>query len=372
MKSIYWYSMALFITAMAFTACKKMDSTYKQFIVPGGITYTGKATKPMAYSGRNRIKISWLRGADPNVTKAKIFWDNYTDSVEINIPATGDTISIVIDNLTEKAYSFMIKTYDEKGIPSIPVELLSGSYGEKYQSQLLNRPVNSLVIDVEGKITIQWGSADISNGAVQSELQYTDILGNMKSRRFSTKEAESVLTDLMPGTRFQYRTVFKPDSLSIDDFFTDYVESGILTIDKKSWKIIKYSDQYNTDNGAQNIIDGINETTRWHTNGSAYPHYATIDMGAVRTIKQFGVWRTTRDVPNGDDRAPIRIQFLMSMDNVTWTDLGSFDFDNLINGEHVYPMPTSPKGRYFKFVGLAGAPGNNKYMTLGEISAYGL
>jgi hypothetical protein len=60
------------------------------------------------------------------------------------------------------------------------------------------------------------------------------------------------------------------------------------------------------------------------------------------------------------------------MDNITWTDLGQFDFNNLINGEHVYPMPTSPIGRYFKFVGLAGQPGNNQYMTLGEISAYGI
>ena len=370
MKSIYWYSMALFITAMAFTACKKMDSTYKQFIVPGGITYTGKATKPMAYSGRNRIKISWLRGADPNVTKAKIFWDNYTDSVEINIPATGDTISIVIDNLTEKAYSFMIKTYDEKGIPSIPVELLSGSYGEKYQSQLLNRPVNSLVIDVEGKITIQWGSADISNGAVQSELQYTDILGNMKSRRFSAKEAESVLTDLMPGTRFQYRTVFKPDSLSIDDFFTDYVESGILTIDKKNWKIIGFSTQHDAGtNGVNNFIDGT-DGTRWHSRagGSSYPHFATIDMGTERTITQFGVWRTTFE-NGGDSRAPNKIQFLVSTDNAKWVDLGIFDFNRLLNGEQTYQIPSQPKARYFKFVAVQG-PENN--MVIGEISAYGL
>ena len=72
MKIIHWYSMILFITVLAFTACKKMDSTYKEFIVPGRLSYIGKATSPKAYAGHNRVEITWLRGADPNVTKAMI------------------------------------------------------------------------------------------------------------------------------------------------------------------------------------------------------------------------------------------------------------------------------------------------------------
>lgn len=370
MKLTCWYSMIFLLVALAFTGCKKMDSTYKQYIVPGGIAYTGKATKAMAYSGRNRIKIAWPRSADPNIVKAKIFWDNYTDSLEVNIPTTGDTVSVVIDDLPEKSYSFMIKTYDEKGIPSIPVELLSGSYGEKYQSQLLQRPVNALNIDVEGKIKIQWGSADISNGAVQSELKYTDNLGNSISRTFSVNDPESVLTDLMPGTRFQYRTVFKPDSLSIDAFFTDYVESGILTFDKASWQIIEYSTEHDAgSNAVKNFIDGT-DGTRWHSRagGSQYPHFATIDMGAERTITQFGIWRTTFE-NGGDARAADKIQLLVSMDNITWVDLGIFDFNRFLNGEQTFLIPSQPRARYFKFVAVQG-PENN--LVMGEISAYGL
>lgn len=371
MKSIYWYSIVLFITAFAFTGCKKMDSNYKQFIVPGGLTYTGKVNSPMAYAGHNRIKISWLRGSDPNVTRAMIYWDNYADSLEVMIPPTGDTISVIINNLPEKSYSFLIKTFDEKGISSIPVELLSGSFGEKYQAQLLNRPVNGTVIDETGKITIQWGNADISSGAFASEVKYTDILGNIKIASFPADTATSSISDFQSGSRYQYRTMFKPDSMSIDNFYTDFADCEDFTIDKTAWKIAGFSDQYSEDNGVKYIIDGINLATRWHTDGSAYPHWATIDMGAVRTITKFGVWRTTRDTPRGDVRAPIRIQFLISMDNVTWTDLGSFDFNNLSNDEQNFTMPASSTGRYFKFVGLVGPTGNNQYMTLGEISAYG-
>jgi len=370
MKSIKLYLIVLFIIASFFSGCKKMDSTYKQFIVPGGLTYAGKVTSPMAYAGRNRIKISWMRGSDPNVIMARIFWNNNADSVQVDIPPTGDIISVIIDNLPEQSYSFMIRTYDVKGTSSIPVEILSGSYGEKYQNQLLNRPANLTVIDLLGKITIQWGSADISNGAVASEVKYTDIFNNIKILRFPTSESTSTITDIKSGTQYQYRTVFQPDSLCIDDFFTGYAESGDFNIDKKDWKIIAFSTQHDAGtNAVKNFIDGT-DGTRWHSRagGSSYPHFATIDMGVVRTITQFGVWRTTFE-NGGDARAPDKIQFLVSTDNLTWTDLGIFNFNRFNNGEQLYSIPTHPIARYFKFVAVQG-PENN--LVMGEISAYGL
>lgn len=370
MKSIHWYStiLSLFICLIG---CKKMDSTYKQYIVPGGLPYTGKVTNAKAYAGKNRIKIAWPKSKDPNVVKAKIFWNNYADSIEVDVPSNLDTISVIIDNLPEKSYTFNVLTYDGKGIPSIPVELLSGSYGEKYQEQLLNRPVNSLIIDVDGKITIDWGNADISSGAVFSELKYVNTAGNPATKRFSVKEPKSLLTDLKSGTRFEYRTEFRPDTLySIDSFFTNYAESHELTISKASWKVIDFSSEHdNGSNAVKNFIDGT-DGTRWHSraDGRGYPHFATIDMGVERTITQFGIWRTTFE-NGGDNRAPNKIQFFTSTDNTTWADQGVFDFNRLINGEQIILLPLKPRARYFKFVAVSG-PENN--MVIGEISAYGL
>lgn len=217
-------------------------------------------------------------------------------------------------------------------------------------------------------MTIQWGNADLSNGAYSSEVKYTDLSGNPKMASFPANKPYAVIKDMKPNTTYQFRTMFKPDSLSIDNFYTDYSESKAYTFSKKDWKIASFSDQYSTgDNAAANIIDST-DATRWHTNGSAYPHFAVIDMGAVRTVSKFGVWRTRFATADGDVRAPTRIKFLISMDQTTWTDLGEFNFNNLINGEQFYPMPGLPQGRYFKFVGLAGT---DTYMTLGEITAYG-
>ncbi|SDE04894.1 F5/8 type C domain-containing protein [Mucilaginibacter pineti] len=370
MKKILHIGLILLVTIGLYSACTKMDATYKQYVVPGGLTYTGKATSPKAYSGLNRIKIAWLRGADPSVVKAKIFWNNFADSLAVDIPPAGDTISAMIENLDEKNYTFVIRTYDGKGNSSIPVEVVGGSYGVKYQAQLLTRPVNSTIINAKGVLTINWGGADVSNGAFASEVKYTDVAGNVKYKTFSVDLKTSEITDLKPGTNYQFRTIFKPDSLSIDNFYTSYSGGGLFAFDKKDWKIIAFSSQHpGSDNTVTNFIDGT-DATRWHSCAgcSSYPHFATIDMGVERTITQFGVWRTTFET-GGDSRAPDKIQFFTSTDNVNWADQGIFNFNRLINGEQRYLIPNNPKARYFKFVGVSG-PENN--MVMGEISAYGL
>jgi len=370
MKKILHIGLIVFITICVFAACTKMDATYKQFVVPGGLTYTGKATAPKAYSGLNRIKIAWLRGSDPSVIKAKIFWNNFKDSLSVDIPPAGDTVSAMITNLDEKSYTFVIRTYDGKGNSSIPVEVVGGSYGVKYQAQLLTRPVNSTVLSAKGKLTINWGGADVSNGAFASEVKYTDVAGNVKSQVFSVDQKTSEITDIKPNTNYKFRTIFKPDSLSIDNFYTAYSDGGLFAFDKKDWKIIDYSTQHSAgDNAVTNFIDGT-DATRWHTCAgcSSYPHYATIDMGIERTITQFGVWRTTFET-GGDDRGPDKFQFFTSTDNKNWVNQGTFNFNRLINGEQRYLTPNNPRARYFKFVGISGP---QSYMVMGEISTYGL
>ncbi|WP_164849990.1 DUF4998 domain-containing protein [Mucilaginibacter limnophilus] len=347
-----------------------MDSAYKNYVVPGGLTYAGKATKPKAYSGLNRVKVAWLRGADPSVVKAKVFWNSFADSISVDIPEIGDTISVMIDNLQEKSYTFIIRTYDAQGHSSIPVEVVGGSYGEKYQAQLLTRPVNSTVIKTNGAITINWGGADVSNGAFASEVEYTDVSGNVKHKLFPVESLTSEILDMKPNTNYKFRTLFRPDSLSVDNFYTGYTDGGLRSFDKKDWKIIDYSTQHSPgENAVINFIDGT-DGTRWHTCAgcSNYPHFATIDMGVERTITQFGVWRTTYAMPDGDDRGPDKFEFLTSIDNITWINHGSFNFNRLINGEQRYLLPENAKARYFKFVGTQGP---QSYMVMGEISTYG-
>lgn len=366
MKNTFCYILLLFLSLWALNSCKKMDSSFKQYIVPGGLIYAGKANSVVAYAGRNRVELSWLRGSDPNVTKAKVFWNNYSDSVEVNIPSDEDSVKVVIDNLEEKTYSFVIKTYDADGNSSIPVEIMGSAYGSKYQSQILNRYLKSSRIDGNGQISITFGAADVSSGAIGTEVKYTDATGMPKSQMVNGSDTIIKILDYMPGTTFQYRTLYTPKALSIDTFYTGFTEKKYFELSKTKWSVLAFSSQDNTTTSAATaFIDG-NASTAWKTASktSVYPHYVTVDMGIEIGVYYFKVFRKTGDATGCDT-----FQLLVSSDNSKWTDLGIFNFNKLIDDGQFFEITNHPRARYFKFVGLTGP---QKYMTMGEISVFGL
>ncbi|MGV8093063.1 MAG: DUF4998 domain-containing protein [Mangrovibacterium sp.] len=213
------------------SACKEIDSTFKDYVVPGGIVYAGKPINPVVHPGYNRAMISWLRGSDPNVVKAKIFWNNYADSLVIDIPDDKDTIDVLLNNLPEKYYSFYIITYDEEGHSSVVTEVLGAVYGEKLRSSLLTRPVLLSEMNDEGKVLVTWGAADVSNGAFAVDIFYTDkITGSMVKLRFDVESLTSEW-DGDPDAEYFYQTAFLPDTLSIDTLFTDLIPLTIQKVD---------------------------------------------------------------------------------------------------------------------------------------------
>lgn len=365
MKKIF---ACLLIALTSLPACNKMDSTYRDFVVPGGIIYPQKAKTPMAYPGRNRVKISWLKGSDPSIVLAKVFWNNYTDSVAVDIPETGDTVSVMITNLPEQSYSFMIRTYDDKGHVSVPEELITAIYGDQYQASLLNRPVVSAIMDDQGIVTIQWGSADISNGAYAMEVAYVDTLGDSVLRRFNVDQSASELPDYEKGKSFKFRTVYLPDTLGIDTFYTDFAAGQVAEkIDKSGWTATadSYEPTHLLPNGPpeEAIDDDIN--TYWHVqypSTTAYPHWFMVDMkravrvSIVQLVYRQNVFNSFTD-----------FQIEGSLDSTNWTNYGSFNFET-INDPQNFQLPGSPSMRYVKIYATKGA---NTYAHIGELSIYG-
>lgn len=357
----------LFVTTI--WGCQDMDSTYKEFIVPGGLTYVGKPSGVKAYTGKYRVLLKWARNPDPKVTKTRVYWNNYRDSVEVESKVGEDSLSVLLEGLNEQNYSFFLRSFDESGNMSVPVEVITRVFGTQYEQSLLNRGLNRSTLDADGNVTLNWGLANISAGTLRTEVFYTSLDGSIKNIDVPAGEDGSEIDDFTSGKPLRYRTVYVPDSLAIDTFYTGYDTVGQFLFDKGGWKIVSFSSEHPGDaNRVLNFVDGT-DATRWHSHASAgpnYPHHATIDMGTEQKITQFGVWRTTFE-NGGDDRAPDRIQFLVSNDNENWTDLGSYSFDRFVNGEQLFPVDDAPRGRYFKFVGLSGP---HPYIVMGEISVY--
>lgn len=345
-----------------------MDNTYKAYVVPGGITYLGPPVGAKAYAGKERILLKWASGPDPKVTKTRVYWNNFTDSLEVRNDPGKDSVSVYIDDLSEQNYSFFLQAYDDEGNSSIRVEVLGKVLGERYERNLLNRGLNRASLHMENGVSLNWGLANTADGAFATELVYKNREGDDKSRFLPTKEEISIIEDYEPGTLMRYRTVYVPDSLSIDTFYTAFQSIEEFFLEKNKWKIIAFNSQHGgTDNQVINLIDG-NDQTRWHTDAGAstYPHFVTLDVGEVFQFSAFSLYRTTFG-GTGDDRGPDEVSVSVSADNMNWIDLGNFTFNRFIDGEQKFVLNQTVLGRYIK---LTGVRGPQPYMVLGELDVY--
>ncbi|TZF82806.1 hypothetical protein FW774_15060 [Pedobacter sp. BS3] len=371
MKRVIIYVSLLLIVTGGSISCKKMDSTYKQFVIPGGITYTGKVTSPVVYAGRNRIKIAWLRGTDPNVTRAKITWNNNQDSVIVSIPATGDTISVIINNLDEKRYSFIATTYDDKGHSSVPVELLGESFGTKYESLLVTRPPSRSETDQDGILNITWANANVSGGAYATEMRYTATDGQVKVKRILATETLSAINDYKPGTTYEHRTLYVPTGISLDTFYTAYRTEHV------AFKIPKAGLAVTTDSYAKTsqlpkggppqfaFDDDI--STFWHTHHTpapvpGFPHWLAVDLA-----KTYRITRVELTCRPGVTNTFTEFTIQGSMDGTNWSGYNSF---TLIQKDPTQSFTLSdiPLMRHIR---IYATKGPNAYANLAEFTVYG-
>lgn len=216
-------------------SCSKMNDTYIDFVKDGEIIYTSKADLFEAFPGNNRIKLSWLLLSDPKITKNVVYWNDKKDSLVLNVVKTAntDTITTIINNLAEQAYTFEVYTYDNLGHSSVKAEVIGTVYGDNYANSLSNRPLSTAVYNAITKNTkLTWFG--VSEQAIILEVIYTNnadltqtvtnlpVLDPQYLNRPKALAPITNLPDFKQGTSFQYRTGYKPTSLCIDTFYTSW------------------------------------------------------------------------------------------------------------------------------------------------------
>ncbi|WP_442794565.1 DUF4998 domain-containing protein [Pelobium manganitolerans] len=211
--------------ATSLASCSKMDD-YKKYVEGGEISYTGKLDSVKVFSGENRVYLKGLFIADPKVKICKVYWDNFQDSavVPINRTQEVDTLKLSINNVPEGIHNFVIYTYDAEGNPSIPVYKTGRAYGERYKATLNNRGINTAFTDAAGVTTITWNAMDRLSGVFATDVTYTDVDAKQVKIRVPIDQASTVLPKFKPSSNISYYTLFLPDTLSIDTFYSTIKE----------------------------------------------------------------------------------------------------------------------------------------------------
>lgn len=359
---------SLLLLAGFLSACSKMDDTYKEFLKDGYKIYPGKPSNATVFPGKNRLMLTWPMPSDPKVVKAKIYWNAKSDSIEISIDRTRDSVKVPFNNLIEGLYIFKIISYDSKGNPSVPVEARGRVYGEQYEKSLLPRPIDATIITTD-TLQIQWGAIP-DTSLIGSQIVYKNKENEITTLFVSKDNLFTDVLEFHPQT-FKHRSVYLPHPNSIDTFFTSYsnikIKGPPVELSKQGWTATSSSYDIAGKRPPFNAIDN-NPATIWvnQTRNPAfgYPHTITVDMGMLHEdLEGFAIITRVGDA----SARPRTIDLYTSIDGDTWLHHGTTVLDNTGDNQLI-GLSEPVNARYFRMTATDAFSGSN--IALAEIGMY--
>lgn len=213
--NIYIFCIVLF--AICAQSCAKMNELHQPYLDEGEVIYGAKVDSVAPGAGKGRIQLEMFILAQ-RIETVRIYWNDYQDSTDVQISNQTGSRKKLIENMDEKGYIFQFVSFDKFGNKSLPFEVTGNVYGDRFQATLTNRVITSKTALTDGKITIKW-SGMVDKG-VRCDLVYTNLTGNQVTRKVPMNEGTTIITDL--GSDLKYRTLFLPEKMAIDTFYTDF------------------------------------------------------------------------------------------------------------------------------------------------------
>lgn len=260
MKRYIEYGFILSITFAAVIACSKQDSIYKQYVKSGGYDYPAKAIGLSYQAGYKNVIIKWEKPMDPSVLTAKLYWDNYSKSCDVDYSEHPDgKVEIPVDNLEDRSYTFDIINFDNSGNKSLPAEITVSPYGDGWMVSRAERSVLSAVMNGNDATVILTKSTD---EMVATKFRYLNRAGEwveVKEHLLPGKDT-IVFIDAMKGKRFEYSSSYCPKH-GKDTVWRAWVKSfdGIsYPLNGRRWSVSATAGQIFDENTPDKIFDGQN------------------------------------------------------------------------------------------------------------------
>lgn len=286
--------------------CQKEDQDYKKFLEGKEVVYPGVVNNPHSLPGNLRAELLWNPSPDPSIVKYVIYWNNKADSIQYSSadhnPA--DTLRVIVPNLNEYSYSFVIYSIDGNGNHSIPLDVNNVKvYGSSYQSGLVNRTfvaANPYSVTPDGVVTLHFNPVDTAGERfsfaynVTTDITYTNSAGKTAKKQLGPNQTDVAVADLQSGSTVQFRSAYVPQPGAIDTFYVNQAEvfptiNSIGACDKSKFAKVKLPydmNPYEGDTDIDRLWDGSvgpqSYPNIFHSDGADHlPQTLTFDMGLI-------------------------------------------------------------------------------------------
>lgn len=374
MKKIYSLLLCILCTVLI-TSCEDFMDVHKEYIEGGEIIYAPKPDTIMFIAGKERIEFFCRTYNSPNVKSVNVYWNDGLDSLIIpaSFNSDYDSIQVILDNMPEQSYTFNVQLVDNFNHRSLIVTDFGTSYGDNYQSSLMDRRIRSVSLTDKGA-SITWYSA--AEDLFANEVRYVRNDGTTSIVRMSADEFTTFCPDAQSGAEFEFRSLFIPEEEAIDTFYTAWslYEEALPSeykFDRTGWTVT-VSDETASDGGGKDALIDDNLSTWWHssyTGGNApLPHWAVIDMLSGKNMSKIEIYRRAG---NTDSKSvELYVGNNPDADGAGWIQIATGAFSNGDNLELIIPesIDTS-QSRYLKII----LPDSNRepFTNLAEVYVYG-
>lgn len=395
MKLIKYISCFFAVASGIFLASCTKEDAYKKYFEGGEIVYTGRADSVLVYSGNKRIQLSVFLGSDPLVKKVIAFWNDKRDSVEVAVKPEHikNRLDVIIADLPEGNYNFVVYTYDNKNNSSVFYNASGVVYGDSYYESVVNRRLESMeYTSKDAKLQLNWVSAN--EGDIGTEVNYKGKDGSDKTTIVPASSAVSYLEDYKEGSVLTYKTLYKPSPLSIDVYSRDYASATIPVyerqFDKSLFKLLVLPTDATTAHGwTMDLLWDNKMGIPGFATINRMPQWFTFDMGSTASVSRFKAWQAPDRLYIQQNLRKFEIWGSNNPDPdgswASWTKLAdcesikpsglpvgensNADITYANAGEEFLLPSGSPKVRYIR-IKVLETWGNDVFATMAEITFY--
>lgn len=207
--------------------CSDMNDKHNVYMEKGEIIYLGKVDSAKVFGGHNRFLLRyWI--SDMRVKELKVYWNQKADSLIIPVQnhKPTDSLEIIIGSkknmISEGNHVLQLFCTDGRNVRSIATERAVNVYGDKYIMTLSNRVLSESSFNyLNSEVTLGW-YPPYSEKEIGIEISYRSMLNGDEVIVVPTKDVgnQTKLSTVDISYPIFYRTLYLPEPLAIDTFYT--------------------------------------------------------------------------------------------------------------------------------------------------------
>ena len=285
--------LAATVAAAVLVSCGGQDEIYKEWVKKGGYDYPAKALNLTSVIGYKSVIINWEKPMDPAVRTATLFWDNYAKSVDIDYADYSDgKVSVPVDELEDRSYTFDIVNYDDAGNQSLASEITVSPYSDSWMVSRSERSVARAEMDENGK-DARIVMSKATDEMVATRFRYKNLQDEWVDCETVLKPGQNEVTfpNALKGKRFEYSSSFCPaeGKDTVWRAWTRTSDGISYQLDGSRWNVAVTNGQINQNNTPEKIFDGkVGSYYSWHSSKSDYNKLAFPKILSVDTMASPG------------------------------------------------------------------------------------